>query len=133
MNITPASSRTSQAHGFDVLIVEDDSSQADELGEFLSRCGYSVQTASGGSEGLHRAAIRKPSIALLDYSLPDLDGATVARRIRGMSPDTILVLMSGRIDALSEETFAELGFSAFLNKPVTLTDLRRVMDQTLRG
>jgi two-component system response regulator AtoC len=119
--------------GFDVLIVEDDVVQAEELSEFLSRSGYDVQTASGGSEGLHRAALRKPRIALLDYNLPDLDGATVAARIRSVSPGTTVVLMSGRIDAVPEATLGKLGLSAFMSKPLVLGEVRRLVERTLRA
>ena len=114
----------------DVLIVEDDPAQAEELAHSLSRAGLAVQVLHCGSEALHRVAVIRPRIALLDYNLPDLDGVTVAERIRRLSPETAMLMMSGRIDGLSEPTLRRVGIYSFMNKPIhpghLLTSLRRM-------
>lgn len=115
----------------DVLIVEDDPAQAEELAYSLSRAGLAVQVLHCGSEALHRVSEIRPRIALLDYNLPDLDGVTVAERIRRLSPETAMLMMSGRIDGLPEPTLRRVGLYSFMNKPVhpgrLLSSVRRMV------
>lgn len=110
-------------NGCDVLIVEDDPAQAEELACYLSRSGLSVEVLHCGSDALHRVADMRPRIALLDYNLPDLDGVTVAERIRRLSPETAMLMMSGRIDGLAEPTLRKVGLYSFMNKPVRPSQL----------
>jgi DNA-binding response OmpR family regulator len=115
----------------DILIVEDDLTQSEELAEYLTRCGYSVQRASTASEGCHRASLANPRIALVDYNLPDFDGAMVADRIRRLSEHTAVVLMSGRIDGIPDALLQQLGLFAFVNKPVALPEVRRIIGRAV--
>lgn len=116
----------------DVLIVEDDPTQAEELASFLRRRGFSVQPIYSGSEAIHRVAEIRPRIALIDYNLPDLDGVTVAERIRRLSPGTALLVMSGRIDWLSDATLDRFGIYQFLNKPVDARSLGKSIQRMVR-
>lgn len=116
----------------DVLIVEDDALQAEELACFLSRAGLGVEILHDGSMGLHRAAVAKPRVAVLDYNMPGLDGAKVAERIRAVSPGTAVIMMSGRIGRPSDATLGRLGIFAFVNKPVSLPSLRHTIGKLIR-
>jgi DNA-binding response OmpR family regulator len=116
----------------DVLIVEDDPTQAEEFASYLRRLGLNVQAIYSGSEAIHRVAELRPRIALLDYNLPDLDGVTVAERIRRLSPATALLVMSGRIDWLSDLTLRKFGIYQFLNKPVEMKSLGKSIRRMAR-
>ena len=116
----------------DVLIVEDDPAQAEELACYLSRAGLSVQVRHCGSAAIHGVAEMRPRIALLDYNLPDLDGVTVAERIKRLSPDTSMLMMSGRIDGLAEPTLRKAGLYSFMNKPVRPSQLLSAMRRMAR-
>lgn len=118
--------------GCDVLIVEDDVLQAEELAGFLRRSGLAVETRPDGSSGLHRIALARPRVAILDYNLPGLDGAQVAAQIQSVSPRTAVIMVSGRISCPSDETLALLGIDAFRNKPLALAPLRNLVRQLLR-
>lgn len=111
----------------DVLIVEDDPAQAEELACYLSRAGLAVQVCHCGSAALHGVAEMRPRIALLDYNLPDMDGVTIAERIRRLSPDTAMLMMSGRIEGLAELTLRKVGLYSFMNKPVRPSKLLSIM------
>jgi CheY-like chemotaxis protein len=108
----------------DVLIVEDDVIQCEELGEYLARAGLRVEAAHDGATALQRAATHRPRVALLDYNLPDVTGVYLAEQLRGLLPQTAIIIMSGRIDGLPEQKLAELGIAAFVNKPPPLRALR---------
>jgi DNA-binding response OmpR family regulator len=116
----------------DVLIVEDDPAQAEELACYLIRAGLTVQVCLCGSAAIHCVTEMRPRIALLDYNLPDLDGVTVAERIKRLSPGTSMLMMSGRIDGLAEPTLRKVGLYSFMNKPVQPRKLLSAMRRMAR-
>ncbi|TAJ82475.1 response regulator [Reyranella sp.] len=116
----------------DVLIIEDDPTQAEELACYLRRAGLRVDATVSGSLAIHTVARLRPKVALIDYNLPDLDGVTVAERIKRLSPGTAMIVMSGRIDGLSDHTLANTGIFTFMNKPVALGPLRSAVLTLIR-
>ncbi|UYN94241.1 MAG: response regulator [Enhydrobacter sp.] len=117
----------------DVLIVEDDVVQAEEMAAFLARAGLSVQIAHNGVTALPLAQQLQPRVALLDYNLPDLNGVELATAIRGLLPDTAIIMMSGRIEGLAELTLEKIGISVFVNKPVPLGPLRQAVQRLVKS
>ena len=118
--------------GTDVLIIEDDPTQAEELACYLRRAGLRVDATVSGSLAIHTVAQLRPKVALIDYNLPDMDGVTVAERIRRLSPGTAMIVMSGRIDWLSDLTLEKVGIFTFVNKPVALGPLRSAVRKLVR-
>jgi len=108
----------------DVLIVEDNVMQCDEMADFLRRSDLIVETAFNGLEARDKARLHEPRVILLDFNLPDMTGVQLAEVLRALLPSTAILMMSGRIDGLSERTLAALGITVFVNKPVPLGPLR---------
>src|SRR3954451_6445065 len=88
----------------DVLIVEDERIQCEEMASFLARAGLSVAMAHDGATGLAQARRFPPRVALLDYNLPDMTGVQLAEKLRAAFPDMAILIASGRIEGLSEQT-----------------------------
>jgi CheY-like chemotaxis protein len=107
-----------------ILVVEDDPTIAMVLGEALEGEGYAVTAAVDG-EAVWRAALERPDAILLDVMMAQMDGLTVARRLRA-DPRTAaipVVLLSARADLA--ELAAGLGAEA-IAKPF---DLDAVLDR----
>jgi DNA-binding response OmpR family regulator len=117
----------------DVLIVEDEVIQCEEMADFFTRSGLSVQTAHDGATGIHVARRAPPRVALLDYNLPDMTGVQVAEQLRAISPAIAILITSGRIEGLSEQTLQTLGITVFLNKPLPLGPLRQAVVRLARS
>ena len=117
----------------DVLVVEDEIIQCEEMAGFLGRAGLAVQMAHNGSAGLRQAAAFNPRVALLDYNLPDTTGVQLAEQLRAMLPDMAIIMMSGRIDGLSEQTLQTIGIKVFVNKPLPLSALRQAVLKIVRS
>lgn len=116
----------------DVLIIEDDPTQGEELASYLRRAGLKVEATTSASLAIHTIGELRPKVALIDYNLPDLDGVTVAERVRRLSPGTAMIMMSGRIDGLSDVTLASTGIFAFMNKPLSLGAVRQAVLKVIR-
>jgi len=118
---------------YDVLLVEDDKIQCEEMARFLARSGITVGMAFTGLSAISQAAVIKPRVAMLDYNLPDMTGIALAARLRPLLTDTAILMMSGRIEGLSEEVIRSLGITVFVNKPVPLVVLRQAVFKMIKS
>lgn len=108
-----------------VLVVDDHVASVTSLSLVLSLLGYDVRCAFDGLEAVRCAAEFKPEIAILDLSLPLLDGYAVAERMRGMDEtrDSLLVAMTGWGSETVCERVRASGFDLHLVKPVSVDRL----------
>lgn len=117
----------------DVLVVEDERIQCEELAGFLQDAGLDVEMAFDARSALHQAATHRPRVALIDYNLPDATGVDLAAQLRALLPETAIIMMSGRIDGLSEQVLEQLGISVFVNKPLPLAPLQNAVVRLARS
>ena len=57
-----------------ILVVDDQNSNLQVIGEVLDRAGYRVMPARSGEQAIARASLRRPDLVLLDMRMPDMDG-----------------------------------------------------------
>lgn len=110
-----------------ILVADDDVDTRESMAMLFSLEGHSVYTASDGQQTMQRIQELKPEVALIDISMPGLDGYEVARRIRAQpwGRDLTLVALTGW-DRESDRALArEVGFDVRMVKPV---DLDKLMD-----
>lgn len=122
--------------GARVLLVEDNDTARDMLGRQLEHAGYQVETASCALEALERlSGPQAPGfeVVIVDYHLPDVDGASLGERIRNSSTiaPTRLVLLTAVNRAEDMQRYADIGFAACLIKPVRLRELLECLDRVL--
>jgi two-component system, sensor histidine kinase len=113
-----------------ILIADDNRDTAESFALLLSFEGHEVICARDGAEALKLFHEKKPDTALLDISMPVLDGYEVARRIRAQEGDdsVLLLAMSGWAREGDIERSMEAGFDHHLVKPATLLDITRLID-----
>jgi DNA-binding response OmpR family regulator len=101
-----------------VLIIDDSATYRGELSDALGKLGFQTATASGGNEGLRMAATLRPTAIVVDGQMPDMDGASVIRRLRldpGLRTTPCLLLTAS--DAKDAEVHAlEAGADGFIRK-----------------
>lgn len=104
-----------------VLVVEDDPQLRQMLKWALEAEGFAVQTAGDGRHGIDLAATSRPSIVVLDYTLPLLDGAGFSDELRRMYTDVpiLLITAGGRVEEKAARVGAEIGMA----KPFDLDQL----------
>ena len=101
-----------------VLCVDDDPEVLEQLKEHLSLHGFIVLTATNGVEACLQVKRWSPRALVLDLFIPRLGGIGTLTRVRAMSPDIAVVLMSHVPSALDLVVEAGLNVSAALPKPV---------------
>ena len=69
-----------------ILIVDDDDTSRRALARILAAAGYQCREAESGAEALKLVQIDQPSLLLLDFEMPGLDGAEVMKQLRA-DPD----------------------------------------------
>jgi signal transduction histidine kinase/CheY-like chemotaxis protein len=109
-----------------VLVIDDDATARELIGEHLAAEGFSVATATGGLEGLKRAKELRPLAITLDVIMPDLDGWSVLAALRQDSElAEIPVIMVTILD--EHRRAVALGAAGYLSKPIDRERLRRLM------
>ena len=107
-----------------VLAIDDDPAILQILRPLLREEGFNVLTSSSGPKGLDmtRYAGRDIRIVLLDYNMPQFNGAETLQYIRRLSPNTQIIALTCVDINLLPESFRE-GVDKFLQKPFRTTDL----------
>jgi two-component system, sensor histidine kinase and response regulator len=128
--------RDRHAVGRRVLLVDDSATNRQVLASQLTHAGYAVETAPSAMRAL--AILRGPGskpfdAVVLDYQMPDMDGAMLGEQIvkaRDIAPTRLMLLTS--LDRSGDmQRFAQIGFSAYLTKPVRTRELLECLNRAL--
>jgi DNA-binding response OmpR family regulator len=107
-----------------ILVIEDNSDIAANLGDFLEDRGHTVDFAADGITGLHLAVVNEFDAIVLDLNLPGMDGLEVCRKLRQEARKTTPVLMLTARDALEQKLSGfESGADDYLVKPFALQEV----------
>jgi DNA-binding response OmpR family regulator len=101
-----------------VLVIDDSTTFREALASTLHDAGYRTMVAPSGRDGLRVAGIERPAAIVVDGLMPEMDGATVVRRIR-LDPAlraTPCLLLTGSEDEAAEVRALEAGADAFVRK-----------------
>jgi CheY-like chemotaxis protein len=117
-----------------ILIIEDEPHIRETIQIALETDGYEAETAVDGVEGLARFGTGESwDLVLLDQRMPGMDGTEVLRSIRERTRAVPVVLITayGSV-GLTQDALAH-GARAFLTKPISAGELRRVVREIVQG
>jgi len=124
--------------GVRVLVVDDNATNRLVLRELLRSWGCRFEEASDGSGALERLGQAQAEgdpfrIALLDMQMPGMDGRTLGEKIKGdpVLSDTLLVMLTSAGQRGDVSALQEIGFAAYLNKPVRNSHLHDCLTTVL--
>jgi len=117
-----------------ILVVDDEESIREITRGTLETFGYSVLTASDGTEALAIYADRKNEIAvvLTDMVMPFMDGPVTIRALQRMNPDVRIIAASGLGTGQRAGEGTLEGVAVFLNKPYTAEKLLKTLSKVLK-
>ncbi len=106
-----------------ILYVEDSPTLRSAVSIGLKDAGYSVTTASDGTEGLNAAQIYDFDVILLDIMLPGLNGYAILRELRKEKNEADIILLSARAELDDRITGLDMGADDYLVKPFAFEEL----------
>jgi PAS domain S-box-containing protein len=118
-----------------ILFVDDNDTNRRVLASQMQHAGYDVELAAGAAQALE--ILRRPKadfdVVVLDYQMPDMDGAMLGEQIMNSKeiPATRLVLLTSLDRSGDMQRFADIGFSAYLTKPVRTRELLDCLEKAL--
>jgi len=115
-----------------VLLIDDDNDLRGVIAGALATLGYAVEEASDGASGLRTLDILRPDVIVVDFAMPGLNGAEVAKKARERWPGLPVVLASGYADTAAIE--AAIGTDAkLLRKPFRVDELLEAVGEAARS
>jgi EAL domain-containing protein (putative c-di-GMP-specific phosphodiesterase class I) len=115
-----------------VLLVDDSELVRRAYGDFLSSCGFEVQTAGGAEEALGYAQRAPFDVVLSDISMPGMSGIDFLKSLRKLDLDVPVVLMTGGATVQTAVKAVEYGAFRYLTKPVPRHELEDVLRRAAR-
>ena len=103
-----------------VLVVDDEESILETLGSILEDEGYEVSTASSGEDALTYFGKLSPEVVLLDVWMSGIDGIETLKKIKEISKETPVIMISGHSTIDTAVHAIKLGAYDFLEKPLSL-------------
>jgi len=116
-----------------ILIVDDEPSMRAALAESLLSCGYRVETAVDGNDGLEKFRREKFGLVITDMRMPKAGGIEVLRGVKGLSPDTRVIVITAYGTVKTAVEAMKEGAADFLMKPFSLDDLELVVKNVMSG
>jgi sigma-B regulation protein RsbU (phosphoserine phosphatase) len=106
-----------------VLLADDEAVSRRLLGESLQRSGFEVRQAADGEEALRLASDEVPDLLVLDFEMPQLDGAQVCQRLRESEREDLrtlpVIMLTAHAGEMEEIGCLQAGANDFVTKPVS--------------
>jgi DNA-binding response OmpR family regulator len=108
-----------------ILLIEDDPDTSELISTILTKNGYKTIIADSGKSGVALAHQEAPDLILCDVMMPEMDGLSVLRVLRGQSDTAIipLIFLTARARAEDVREGMELGADDYLTKPIQINAL----------
>ena len=113
-----------------ILVVDDDPQVRATIVRSVAALGYEVREAAGGRAALAMVEAKRPGLVILDYVMPDLDGAETAREIAAIDADVPILFSTGHAALRALRNAAGEG-AQILEKPFTLEELDQLIRETM--
>ncbi len=132
----PVAEAVPLASSLPILLAEDNIVNQKVVLTMLNKLGYTADIASNGFEVLELLAKKSYRLILMDIQMPEMDGLEVTRMIRNrhtnvLSHDTPIIAMTAHAVNGYEEYCHQAGMNEYLPKPITMKQLREVLQRWL--
>lgn len=110
-----------------ILVIDDEKATLNMFKMLLSAYGHEVLTAENGEDGIKLFDAKQPELVMTDIKMPGIDGLEVLSRIKAISPNAEVIVITGHGDMELAIKALNLDATDFLNKPVKREDLEKAL------
>ena len=117
-----------------VLLVEDNQNNADMVIRLLQSLNLEVRHTIRGFDGAKMARRERPSLILMDFNLPDIDGRTLVLQLKkqlGGNDAPPIVALTARTSRTEKMLAEKFGCSAFIQKPFDPKEFLEIIQELL--
>ncbi len=117
-----------------ILIVEDDFANQQVASLFVKKFGYQFEVAENGEIAIEKAMQIPFDLILMDCQMPVIDGFEATRNIRsetGPNQNTPIIALTANIVSGIIEECSEIGMNDLLNKPVSMSAMKEMIEKWL--
>ncbi len=114
-----------------ILVADDEQSMREFLDIMLKKEGYKVTLASNGEEVIHLIENDLFDLVLLDIRMPKLDGITALKRIKAISPETIVIMITAYASADTAIKAMKEGAYDYITKPFKVDEIKLIVKNAL--
>lgn len=127
---------TTHIHGGNkrILLVDDEEALTKAIKKMIERLGYKVTDTTSSIEALSlfRQRPEEFDLVITDYSMPKMTGVDLAVEIMQIRPDIPVILSTGFNEKISEKSVKNVGISALIMKPISLSDIAEIIHEVLK-
>jgi len=116
---------TEETKKMTAMVVEDEAVANELLSSTFKNFFKDVTSAYNGKEALELFKEKRPDIVFVDIIMPELDGIELARRIREINPQQMVVVISASNDIQKISETIEIGVNSFIQKPI---DTKKIIE-----
>ena len=116
---------TEETKKMTAMVVEDEAVANELLSSTFKNFFKEVTSAFNGKEALELYKEKKPDIVFVDIIMPEMDGIELARKIREINPQQMVVVVSASNDIQKISETIEIGVNSFIQKPI---DTKKIIE-----
>jgi DNA-binding NtrC family response regulator len=114
-----------------IFVLDDEAVTVKRIVHALTRDGYRVEGFIAGEEALEQVQAKPPEVIVMDIRLGDGDGIELMEHMRSIAPELSVILMTGYASIEHAVTATKKGAFHYLEKPIHMNDLRRLIQEAL--
>ncbi len=119
--------------GETILIVEDDILLSRSLQEKLGEEGYNVLSVGTGEEALEKTSQELPDLMLLDIMLPGVDGVEVLKRMKDLTKEVVVIVLTASEVVQTAVEAMKLGAYDYISKPFDMDGVKITIKNALES
>lgn len=123
--------RGMKKENINILAVDDDKEFLTLIHDVLKDEGYEITVAESMSEAIAKVKDVLFDLIITDKNMPEPKGADLINKIKSISPDSKIIVLTGFGDVESYLELMNLGIYDYLNKPVKMSDLKITIKRAL--
>ncbi len=114
-----------------VLIVEDDPEERELFARLIKLKGFDTYTAANGEEAIEKSNDHFFDVVLTDLSMPKMDGMEVLKFFKRTSPETIVIILTGKGSISTAVEAMKSGAYDYITKPFKLDEIVFTLNRAL--